>query len=189
MPFWTCKNNLHYRSLVGQAPIGIACMGLAYYQLPVSMREVDLQSAVSLWEFDWAGIVAFFFAVTSFVLGTTDGGTFLSSVSKPSFLVASCVFLIVFVIIERFSAKNPIIPPSVVSSPRLSNIFLGQILYFSSISTVRSPLPFARRLNLIDGYRSWTTYQGTWLRSIIFPTPPLRSRLGSVDLAWFSALL
>ena len=67
-------------------------MGLAYYQLPVSMREANLQPSVSLWRFDWGGIVAFLFAVTSFILGTTDGGAFLSSFSKPAFLIASCVF-------------------------------------------------------------------------------------------------
>ncbi|KAJ5243419.1 MFS general substrate transporter [Penicillium citrinum] len=128
-------------SLVGQAPIGIVCMGLAYYQLPVSMREANLQPSVSLWRFDWGGIVAFLFAVTSFILGTTDGGAFLSSFSKPAFLIASCVFLIIFIMIEKFAAENPIIPPNVVGSPRLSNIFLGQMLYFSSISTILNNIP------------------------------------------------
>lgn len=133
--------DLPSRSLVGQAPIGLLCLGFAYLQLPISMRILDLKSPMSLWNFDWCGIVAFFLAITSFILGTTDGSTFLFSSGKPAMLIASCFFFVTFVGIEKFGARNPIIPPSVVASPGLGNIFFGQVVYFASISTVSLIIP------------------------------------------------
>lgn len=115
------------------------CLALAHWQLPGSAKRIDTSSHLSLWSFDYFGLGSFFISVTSFILATTDGGIIFES-STPAILTVSCAFLVILVLIECLGTKHPIIPPSVVAAPGLSGIFVGQIIFFASISTVSAYL-------------------------------------------------
>jgi hypothetical protein len=119
---------------MGQTPIGILCLILAYWQLPQVGKENDEEFGLSLWSFDYLGLGAFIISATSFVLGTTSGSPALDG-NKLALFTTSAVFLVILVVIERMSSR-PIFPSSVVPAQGLRNIFLGQVTFFASISTV-----------------------------------------------------
>lgn len=123
--------------MIGQTPIGLFCLALAHWTLPVvSEEKSDTQSHFSLWSFDYLGIGTFFISVASFILGTTDGAVFFQSSNTPALLGISAAFLVAFILIERFVAKNPILPLSSIHGSGLSGILLSQILFLANINTV-----------------------------------------------------
>jgi hypothetical protein len=123
------------RALFGQAPIGLLCLILAYFQLPQVPSKHNEESRLSLWSFDWLGLGAFVISASAFVLGTTAGSPALDGHRRALF-TTSAIFLTLLVFIER-RASNPIFPGSIVPAQGLRNIFMGQITFFSSISLVR----------------------------------------------------
>ncbi|KAJ6143007.1 MFS general substrate transporter [Penicillium samsonianum] len=158
-------------SLIGQAPIGLLCLALAHWQLPASAKKIDYETRISLWEFDYLGLAAFFVSATSFILGTTEGGIGFPAFNTSTLLAVSCVSLAILTLIERFGTKNPIIPPSVVSASGLGGIFSGQILYFASISTI---------LNNLSPYLSWIDHLSNSAISLRIGISGLGLILGSV---------
>lgn len=116
-------------------PIGMFCLALAHWTLPVSERKSESQSQFGLWSFDYLGIGAFFISVSSFILATTDGVIFFKSSNTPIVLGISAAFLVVFILIERFVAKNPILPLSLIYGSGLSGILLGQVLFLANVNT------------------------------------------------------
>lgn len=127
------------RALLGQSPIGVLCLVLAYWQLPKVPKKINKESKLSLWNFDYWGLGAFTISATSFVLGTTDGNSALDD-NKPALFATSAIFLVILIVIEKLSAR-PIIPPSVIAAPNLRGIFLGQFLFFVNVSTVSEDSP------------------------------------------------
>ncbi|KAF7593672.1 hypothetical protein BBP40_011081 [Aspergillus hancockii] len=159
-------------SLIGQTPVGLLCLALAHWQLPASAQTTHFDSQLSFRSFDYLGIGAFFILVTSFILGTTEGGISFLSSRTPELLAVSCAFLVVFFIIERFWTKHPIIPPSIIRAPGLGGIFFGQILFFASIMTILNNLPpyFSQIDHLSNSaiaMRIWPSAIGLILGSVI----------------------
>ncbi|RAL07256.1 MFS general substrate transporter [Aspergillus homomorphus CBS 101889] len=129
-------------SLIGQTPIAFLCLALAQWQFSTtSPVETRSDRKLSLRQFDYFGVASFFILVTSFILATTEGGISYLSSRTWELLAVSGVFLVVFMLIERFGTKYPIIPPSVVCSPGLKGIFCGQIIYFATVTTILNNLP------------------------------------------------
>ncbi|PYH43055.1 MFS general substrate transporter [Aspergillus saccharolyticus JOP 1030-1] len=129
-------------SLIGQTPIAVLCLALAQWQFSASPTiESRSNKGLSLWNFDYFGVASFFILVTSFILATTEGGISYLTSQTPALLAVSSAFLVIFVLIERFGTRYPIIPPSVVCSPGLSGIFCGQIVYFATVTTILNNLP------------------------------------------------
>jgi hypothetical protein len=120
----------------------VLCLALAHWQLPVSAKLINPETRISLWSFDFLGLGAFFMSVTSFILATTDGGAAFPLLNSSKLLAVSCAFLAALILIERFGAKNPIIPPSVVCASGMSGVLFGQVVYFASISTVSGHLRY-----------------------------------------------
>ncbi|RAK76332.1 MFS general substrate transporter [Aspergillus fijiensis CBS 313.89] len=129
-------------SLIGQTPIAMLCLALAQWQFSTTpATETHSTKHLSLWNFDYCGVASFFILVTSFILATTEGGIAYLSSQTPALLAVSGIFLMVFVLIERFGTKHPIIPPSIVCSPGLGAIFGGQVIYFATVTTILNNLP------------------------------------------------
>ncbi|KAJ6096443.1 MFS general substrate transporter [Penicillium sp. IBT 16267x] len=126
-------------ALLGQAPIGMLCLILAYWQLPHVPKKKDMDSKLSLWNFDYWGLGAFTISATSFVLGTTEGSSALDG-HKTALFATSAIFLATLIVIEKISPR-PIIPPSIIAAPNLRGIFLGQFLFFANVSTFMNNLP------------------------------------------------
>ncbi|RFU25076.1 hypothetical protein B7463_g11259, partial [Scytalidium lignicola] len=157
-------------ALLGQAPIGIFCLIVAYWQLPQVPKKNDVKPILCLWSFDYLGLGAFVVSATSFVLGTTDGSPALDG-NKPALFTTSAIFLAILILIENTSPR-PIIPPSIVTAPGLRNIFLGQFMFFASVSTVINNLPpYLSKITRLTGsqiaLRIWPSCLGLILGAMI----------------------
>lgn len=124
------------RSLVGQTPIGLLCLALAHWQMPVPDQKPSSGPQLRLRDLDYLGITVFVVSIVAFILGTTDGDISFLPNKTPIFLSVFGVSAAVFFLIERFWAKYPIIPLPLLTAPCLGNIFLGQLLISASLSTV-----------------------------------------------------
>lgn len=122
------------RALLGQSPIGLLCLILAYFQLPRDSTKHDVKASLGLWDFDYLGLGAFVISATSFVLGTTNGSPTLDE-NKTALFTISAIFLGILIVIERTS-PIPMIPSSILTAPGLRFIFLGQFTFFVFVSTV-----------------------------------------------------
>ncbi|KAJ5787325.1 MFS general substrate transporter [Penicillium paradoxum] len=164
-------DNVGWRwALLGQAPIGILCLILAYWQLPKLPKKYDVEPRLSLWSFDYLGLGAFIISTTSFVLGTTNGSPALDG-KKPALFTTSAIFLAILIFIEKMSSR-PIFPASIVPAPGLRNVFLGQVMFFANISIVLNNLPsyLSQVQNLTSSQialRIWPSSLGLILGAII----------------------
>ncbi|KAJ6010862.1 MFS general substrate transporter [Penicillium sp. IBT 35674x] len=157
-------------ALLGQSPIALLCLILAYFQLPKVPKKNNKESKLSLWNFDYWGLGAFTISATSFVMGTTDGNPALDD-NKPLLFAISGIFLVILIVIEKLSSR-PIIPPSVIAAPNLRSIFLGQFLFFVNVSTFMNNLPpylakIDHLTNTQIAMRIWPTGFGLILGSMI----------------------
>ncbi|KAJ5643392.1 MFS general substrate transporter [Penicillium longicatenatum] len=157
-------------ALLGQSPIGMLCLVLAYFQLPKIPKNHHKESKLSLWNFDYWGLGAFTISATTFVLGTTDGNSALDD-NKPALFATSAIFLVLLIVIEKMSSR-PIIPPSIIAAPSVRGIFLGQFLFFINVSTFMNNLPpylahIDHLTNTEIALRIWPTGLGLILGSMI----------------------
>ncbi|KAE8154397.1 major facilitator superfamily domain-containing protein [Aspergillus avenaceus] len=133
-------------SFIGQLPLVVICIIVALYGLPASLnqsksREGQTNASVNILSFDFAGLISFavsivlmFYLIHSLSVDTED---------QPKLLYLSGIALVVaitvFILVEAYWAKKPLIPLDLVKSC-LGSYFVGQLLLLTGRTSLNSNL-------------------------------------------------
>lgn len=126
------------RSQAFQAPIALLCLAISAWQIPRSEAAQSPDELPKLRELDFSGIGVFSVCMALLILLLnqqvipSSSGFPVVPALLPSFIGLG----ILFILVETFWAKYPIVPPHAFRVPAVGWMFAVQFLVFTYSTTV-----------------------------------------------------
>ena len=132
--------NARGRSFAIQIPLALVCLALAKFQLPLDgtpNHQADGEK-LSFRDVDYAGIGLFAGGISTFILALEFGKDRFGWKSPIviSLAVASFIFIVAFVLAEKYTKRRPMVSSGLLSAPGIKTAYLIQILLFTATYNV-----------------------------------------------------
>ncbi|KNG86327.1 hypothetical protein ANOM_005221 [Aspergillus nomiae NRRL 13137] len=129
-------------SFLGQLPLMIVCMMVAYHGLPSSLNQSNTNHYRDIPPFpashiDYGGIISIATAIVMLLLLIQTSNTTDDQPMLPLLASAFAVAVAVFLLTEAYWARNPLIPLTLVKGS-LGGYFVGQLMLLTGRSALSS---------------------------------------------------
>ncbi|KAE8391853.1 major facilitator superfamily domain-containing protein [Aspergillus alliaceus] len=146
-------------SFLGQFPLIMICLIVAYYGLPASLNQNKADSNHRASDLDFGGILSFATAVVILLFLIQSSSTTYAQQLLPCILgLALAIAAAIFLLVEAYWAKKPLIPLHLVKSS-LGGYFMGQLLLITGRSALSSNMvPYFIRVEKATDFLASFTY-------------------------------